>query len=65
VTPFCLSSFDWKDEEGKVIATVRENHQSRVSLELANPVETRELKLCMKRASANVPAALFEVHCFA
>lgn len=65
VTPFCLSSFDWKDEEGKVIATVRENHQSRVSLELANPVETRELKLCMKRASAYVPAALFEVHCFA
>ena len=65
VTPFCLSSFDWKDEEGKVIAAVRENHQSRVSLELANPIETRELRLCMKRASANVPAALFEVHCFA
>ena len=65
VTPFCLSSFDWKDEEGRVIATVRENHQSRVILELVNPVETRELKLCMKRRSANVPAALFEIRCFA
>ncbi len=65
VTPFCLSSFDWKDDQGKVIASVRENHQSRVCLELASPVETRELKLCMERPSANVPAALFEIRCFA
>lgn len=65
VTPFCLSCFEWKDEEGKVIAAVRGNHQSRVSFELVNPVEARELKLCMKKASANVPAALFEVRCFA
>jgi hypothetical protein len=49
----------------RLVFQVSENHQSRQVIHLKTPVTTEELELRLVAPGANVPAALFEVRCFA
>lgn len=48
----------------KVVATISENHQSRVVVHLEAPVTTDLLEIRLVAPSVNVPAALFAVRCY-
>ena len=49
----------------RLIFHITENHQSRQVIRLATPVTNDALELRFVAPGANVPAALFEVRCFA
>ena len=49
----------------RLIFEIGENHQSRQVIRLNTPVTTDALELRLVAPGANVPAALFEVRCFA
>lgn len=54
-----------RDGEGQVLVEVRDNHQSRRSLRLDPPVTTDCLEIRLTAPGSQVPAALFEVRCYA
>ncbi len=49
----------------RLLCEVADNHQSRQVIRLKQPVTTDVLELRLVAPTANVPAALFEVRCFA
>ena len=49
----------------RLVFEIAENHQSRQVIRLKTPVTTDALELRLVAPGANVPAALFEVRCFA
>ena len=49
----------------RLIFEITENHQSRQVIHLKTPVTTEALELRLVAPGANVPAALFEIRCFA
>jgi hypothetical protein len=49
----------------RLVFEITENHQSRQVISLQTPVTTEALELRLVAPGANVPAALFEVRCFA
>jgi hypothetical protein len=63
--PFCVERYRVLDESGAVLATCAENHQARNVIVFASPVTTRALRLELTAPAAHVPAALFEVRCYA
>jgi len=58
-----------KDESGsdteRLLCEISQNHQSRQVIRLNQPVTTDCLEIRLIAPSVNVPAALFEVRCFA
>jgi hypothetical protein len=63
--PFCVERYRVLDEHGVVLAERHDNHQTRNIIVLARPVMTRVLRIELTAPSASVPAALFEVRCYA
>lgn len=64
--PFCVRHFRVKDGAGNVLADVTNNHQTLSTILLAAPVTTDRLVIeCPAVHGAAVPAALFEVRCYA
>lgn len=63
--PFCIANYRILDAAGTVLAAVLGNHQTRASIILSQPVSTPELRIELERPSARIPAALFEVRCYA
>jgi len=62
VMPGCVTRFELRTAEGKVIAHVGEHHQTHWRMTLAEPVTTTGLELAiLDRGSA--PPAVFEVRC--
>ena len=62
--------FDMRDYQvrccnGTVLADVRGNHQTRNTIRLAQPVATGRLTIHLSHPGPNVPAALFEIRCYA
>jgi hypothetical protein len=49
----------------RLVGEVTDNHQSRRVIRLSQPVSTDGLEIRLVAPSSNVPAALFEVRCFA
>jgi hypothetical protein len=49
----------------RLVGEVADNHQSRRVIRLTQPMTTDSLEIRLVAPSANVPAALFEVRCFA
>lgn len=49
----------------RLVFEITENHQSRQVILLKTPVTTEALELRLVAPGANIPAALFEVRCFA
>jgi hypothetical protein len=63
--PFCVRGYRLLDETGRVLAECPEQHQTRAVVRLAEPVTTRALTIELVRPSPLIPAALFEVRCYA
>lgn len=65
VMPMCVRSCRLIDGEGVTRATLADNHQTRWSVVFAEPVTTHELRLVCEHPSPQIPAAVFEVRCYA
>ena len=63
--PFCVRNYRIKDSAGNVIAEKKDNHQTRNRITLAKPVQTKQLIIEVEHPSADVPAAVFAVRCYA
>ncbi len=64
VIPFCVREYRIRDEAGRIVAECRDNHQTRNTIVLPEPVTTRELILETAHPSDHVPAAIFETRCY-
>ena len=65
VMPFCVQQFEIRDDAGRVIAACHDNHQTRRTVRFEPPVKTDCLEIHLTAPSKLVPAALFEVRCYA
>lgn len=64
VAPFCVPAVRVKDDTGRLVGEVRENHLSTVTLRLAPAVKTRALAFELARPASGAPAALFRISCY-
>ncbi len=62
--PFCVRRYRVTDGDGRVLRECAENHQTRNSIVLAEPVTARELHIEVLETHG-APAAIFEVRCYA
>jgi hypothetical protein len=65
VMPFCVRRFTVRTCCGKVVADVTDNHQTRKTIRLEQPVTTDRLTIHVDHPLGHVPASLFEVRCYA
>jgi len=65
VMPFCIRDYTLYDDRGEVIYQRRGNYQTQDVIRFREPVRTRKLILEVAHPSADVPAAVFEVLCYA
>jgi hypothetical protein len=64
--PFCVRRYRLVDAAtGRVLATRKENHETRNVIILDPPVRTTALRIEVEHPSVQVPAAVFEVRCYA
>lgn len=63
--PFCLKHFRLLDGRDKVLWEEADNHQSRHTIRFETPIETDTLRLELLESWGQVPAALFEIRCYA
>ncbi len=64
VMPFCVEQYQITNGAGSVLVSCHDNHQSRQSFRLKDPVTTDCLYITLTRPGRMVPAALFEVRCY-
>ncbi|KAA0991755.1 FAD-dependent oxidoreductase [Dyadobacter aurulentus] len=64
VMPFCVCDLKIADENGQVIGKIEGNHQTKRTISLDTPVETKSLHLTILSKNEHVPAAIFEVRCY-
>ena len=65
VMPFCVRGYRVRSADGTVLAECTDNHQTVARVRLAAPVATDSLTIELQHPSTDVPAALFEVRCYA
>jgi hypothetical protein len=63
--PCCVERYRVLDDCGRVIAACSNNHQARNIIDLVPALTTRLLCIEVTAGAPNVPAALFEVRCYA
>jgi hypothetical protein len=63
--PFCVKRYRLCSEGGELLAECTDNHQARNVIVLEKPLSTRRITLEMEAPAPNVPAALFEIRCYA
>ena len=61
--PFCVQAFRICID-GREVAAIADNHQTRRRITLDTPRSARELVIEMVRMNGNAPAALCEVRCY-
>jgi hypothetical protein len=64
VMPFCVRQFEVRDGAGRVLHRCEENHQTRCTIRLDEPVTTDRLSFHLTAPGGGVTAALFEVRCY-
>ncbi|WP_200821456.1 FAD-dependent oxidoreductase [Bryocella elongata] len=62
IMPGCIRSLRITTAEGDVLAHIMENHQTRFSLKLPTPIETKAITIEVL-ARGEAPPAIFEVSC--
>jgi hypothetical protein len=62
--PYCVRRFRIFDDQGRELAHVEDNYQTRRSIRFQNPITTTRLHIELESPSAQIPAALFEVRCY-
>lgn len=65
VMPFCVRNYTIEDGNGKIIYTQQGNFQTRNVIELPESCVTDQLIISLEHPSAEVPAAIFAVRCYA
>ena len=61
--PFCVKAFQIKDDQGKVLCTVQDNHQAMCRICFDEPAATTSLRIEILE-TRDAPAALFGVRCY-
>lgn len=64
VAPFCVPALRVKDDTGRLVGEIHENHLSTVTLRLASAVRTRHLAFELTPPASGAPAALFRISCY-
>ncbi len=64
VMPFCVRGYRVLDDTGRTLAHVTDNHQTRNTIELPEPVTTKSLRIELAHPAPTTPAALFRVRCY-
>lgn len=64
VMPFCVREFRIKDDQGNILADVKNNHQYLYALKLDKAIRTQALHIEIMHPGKDVPAALFSVRCY-
>lgn len=65
VLPFCVKRYRVLNGADEAVAQCDDNHQSRCSIVLEPPISTDRLIIQLLESHGPVPAALFEVRCYA
>ena len=65
VIPFCMKHYRVRDERGRILAEVNDNHQSRNVLRFEPPLMVSGVQLDVLDTQGDTPAALFDVRCYA
>jgi len=65
VMPFCVRQYRVLDEHQEVIYEQKENYHSHDHIQLDDPIYTNSLTIQLSHPSAQVPAALFAIRCYA
>jgi FAD dependent oxidoreductase len=65
VSPFCVQNYRIFDDQDNLIYEKKGNHQSLNTIVFDTPVHTKSLTLEVEHPSANTPASVFEVRCYA
>lgn len=63
--PFCVKHYRIKDGDGNVLAERDQNYQTRNWLTFDTPITTERLFIEILESHGDVPAAIFEVACYA
>ena len=61
--PFCVKAFQIRDDQGKVLCTVQDNHQAMCRICFDEPAATTSLRIEILE-TREAPAALFAVRCY-
>ena len=64
VMPFAVKHFRLTDGNGRLLVEISDNHQTVNTVEFEEPVETDSLHVQILESQANVPAAVFALHCY-
>jgi hypothetical protein len=64
VVPYCVRKYRLIDALGKVVYECNDNHQTRNTISLDNPVTTDEIRLELSSPDSHIPASLFEIRCY-
>lgn len=64
VMPFCVRSYEVKDDKGNVLFATEGNYQTRNTIEFKEPVYTDRITIKLKHPAEHIPAALFSVQCY-
>jgi hypothetical protein len=65
VSPFCVPAVRVKDDTGRLVGELHDNHLGTVALVLPAPVRTRRLTVELTAPAGGAPAALFALRCYA
>lgn len=64
VMPFCVDMVEVLNCSNEVVATIRDNHLSRCSIQLKQAVTVQDLKLKLFNSKKGALVSLFEVRCY-
>jgi hypothetical protein len=65
VMPFCASEIEIFNDQNELIGSIKENHQTKRTINVAQSAPTRYLKIKVTNSNPNVPASLFEIRAYA
>jgi hypothetical protein len=63
IMPGCITAFDVRSAEGRLLAHVEDNHQTRFELQLEAPLDTCGISIAVLSHGPALPA-IFEVRCY-
>jgi hypothetical protein len=63
VMPSVAAEFDLRDASGSLLASCRDNHQTRWRHVFAEPIEVRGIEVANVRSAGGYPAAIMEIRC--
>ncbi|MEO5681767.1 MAG: FAD-dependent oxidoreductase [Chitinophagaceae bacterium] len=64
VMPFCIRNYQIYASGGRLVKDVNNNHQTRNTIELEEPLLTDMVVVKCEHPAANIPAAIFEIRCY-